>query len=103
MPAWPDILQRVLSIYAWAAIFVLIFFLWRVAYFYEHASGERLRHYLVLPPALLLVAGAVWYFFHSGAFVGEPVGDLLLAAGGAGLVVFGLRLHELMTGERKRK
>ncbi len=101
VPASLNIAQRVLAISAWLIILGLVFFLWRIAYFYEHASGERLYHYLIVIPALLLAAGAAWYIVRACDFVGEPVGDSLLFLGALTLVLFGCHLQELMTGERK--
>ena len=100
-PTWMDVLQRVLAIGSWTTILALIYVLWRVAYFYQRASGERLHHYLVVVPGVLLAAGAVWYIVRSCMFVGEPVGDALLFVGGILLALFAFRLQELMTGERR--
>jgi hypothetical protein len=93
--------EAVLSIYTWVVVGVLIAFLWRIAYFYEKASGERLRHYLLVVPGLLLATAAIWYIIRGADFVGEPVGDALLFLGGLLLGLFGCRLQDLMTGERK--
>ena len=88
----------VLTIYSSIVIGVLIVFLWRIAYFYEHTSGQRVGHYLFVIPAVLLAAGVIWYLKHDGAFTGEPVGDLLLFSGGVLLCVLGAHLQGLMTG-----
>jgi hypothetical protein len=90
-----------LSIYTWIVIGLLVAFLWRIAYFYEKASGERLRHYLLVVPGLLLAAAAARYIFRGADFVGDPIGDALLFLGGLSLSLFGYRLQDLMTGERK--
>jgi len=95
------LLGRLLTIYEWAAIGVLIAFLWRIAYFYERTSGQRVGYRLLIVPALMLGAGAAWYLIYNGEFIGEPVGDLLLFGGGVLICLFGLRLQELMTGERR--
>ncbi len=100
-PPWMIVFQRTLAICSWAMILVLIYVLWRVAYFYQRASGERLRPYLVAVPAALLGAGAAWYVARSCSFVGEPVGDALLFVGGILLMLFAFHLQELMTGERR--
>ncbi len=95
-----DVVRYVLVVYSWAVIGVLLVFLWRIAYFYEKTSGQRVPHYLFIIPSLLLAAGAVWYIVHDVGFTGQPVGDLLLFGGGILLLVFGGRLQELMAGER---
>ncbi len=94
-----QIVKGALAIYAWAVIGVLLYFLWHVARFYEQASGERVGHRFLLLPGLLLAGGAVWYLIRDNGFVGEPVGDALLFAGGILLLFFGSHLQKLMTGE----
>ena len=96
-----EVIKTVLAIYSSAVIGVLIVFLWRIAYFYEQTSGQRVVHYFLLLPALLLAAGALWYLKFGGDFTGQPPGDLLLFSGGALLCLFGSRLQDLMTGERQ--
>jgi hypothetical protein len=96
-----QIIKYALMLYSWVAIGMLIVFLGRIAYFYEKTSGQRVGYYLVVVPALLLAAGAVWYIVRRVEFTGEPVGDLLLFFGGLLLFLFGGRLQELMTGERR--
>ena len=95
------VIEYVLTIWSWAVIGVLLVFLWRIAYFYQKTSGQRVGHYLLVAAALLLVAGAVWYLIFNVGFTGEPLADLLLFGGGLLLIVFGARLQELMTGERR--
>jgi hypothetical protein len=94
-----EFIKQVLAIYSWAIIVVLIAFLWRVAQFYQRASGQRLGHYLVVVPAVLLVAGVIHYTVLGGEFIGHPTGDVLLFSGGVALILFGARMLEMMTGE----
>ena len=96
-----DVAIEVLSVYSWALTGMLVVFLWRIGYFYEKASGERLHHYLLIGPGLLLAVGAIWYIVHGAEFVGQPIGDGLLFFGGLGLVLFALRMQHLMTGPRR--
>lgn len=96
-----EIIKYILAIYSWAAIGVLIVFLGRIAYFYEKTSSQQTGYYFLLLPALLLAVGVAWYFVHNIEFTGQPVGDLLLFGGSVLLSVFGIRLQEFMTGERK--
>jgi len=95
-----DVVKYALTVYSWAIIGLLLVFLWRIAYFYEKTSGQRVPHYLLAVPSLSLAVGVVWYLAHSVGFTGQPAGDLLLFGGGILLLVFGGRLQELMTGER---
>jgi hypothetical protein len=94
------IAKQVLAVYAWITIAALLFFLWRVAGFYEKASGQQVGHRFLLLPGALLLAGAVWYLRYDPDFVGHPVADLLLFSGGVLLFLFSSRLARLMTGER---
>jgi uncharacterized membrane protein len=96
-----EIIKYILAIYSWAAIGMLLVFLGRIAYFYEQTSGQQTGYYFLFLPALLLTAGAVWYLVYNVEFTGQPIGDLLLFGGGVLLGVFGIRLQEFMTGERK--
>jgi len=96
-----EVTKTILTIYSWIVIGVLVVFLWRIAYFYEKTSGQRTNYYFLLLPALLLPAGAIWYLVCNREFIGRPIGDLLLCSGGALLCLFGFRLQELMTGERR--
>ena len=91
----------VLSVVSWVAISMLMVFLGRIAYFYEKTSGQRVRYYLIIVPSALLVAGAIWYLIHDVDFIVQPVGDALLFGGGLLLFLFGIRLQEFMTGERR--
>jgi hypothetical protein len=93
-------LEYVLAIWSWIVVGVLILFLWRVAYFYQKTSGQRVGTYLLIIAGLLLGAGAVWYLVANIEFTGEPLADTLMFGGGLLLLVFGSRLQELMTGER---
>jgi hypothetical protein len=95
-----EIAKAVLATYAWIVVGVLFFFLWRIAGFYERASGQRVGHRFVVLPGALLAAGAIWYLRRDSDFVGQPVGDLLLFLGGVTLLLFSNRLQKLMTGER---
>ncbi len=95
-----EIAKYVLAAYAWIAIGVLLFFLWRIASFYERASKKQVGHRFLLLPTALLFAGVLWYLRTDLNFAGSPVGDLLLFGGGVLLFLFSSRLASLMTGER---
>jgi hypothetical protein len=95
-----EIAKQLLAGYVAVVIAALIFFLWRIASFYEAASGKRVGHRFLLLPSALLSVGAVWYLWHEVDFVGHPVGDFFLFSGGVLLFLFSSRLTRLMTGER---
>lgn len=95
-----EIAKQILAVYTWVIIGALLFFLWRIAGFYEKASGQRVGHRFVLIPSILLLGGAAWYVGYDVDFVGHPTADLLLFTGGVLLFLFSSRLAKLMTGER---
>jgi hypothetical protein len=94
-----QITQQILTVYSWLVIGALLFFLWRIARFYEKASGQRVGYRFLLLPGALLAAGVIWYLRYDSDFVGQPIGDTLLFGGGILLLLFGNRLQKLMTGE----
>jgi hypothetical protein len=94
-----QIVKQVLTVYSWLVVGALLVLLWRIAGFYEDASGQKVGHQFLLLPGALLAAGVIWYLRHNRDFVGEPIGDLLLFSGGTLLILFGSRLQNLMTGK----
>ena len=97
-----QILELLLTCYTAVIILVLIFFLGRIAYFYQKTSQRRVGYLFVIFPALLLVGGVIWYVvtqWQQVDFVGSPVGDILLFLGGLLLFLYGARLQQFMTGE----
>jgi hypothetical protein len=96
-----QIVGYILAVWSWVIIGVLVIFLWRIAYFYQKTSGQRVGYYVLFIASVLLAAGAAWYIVSDVEFTGEPVADLLLFGGGLLFIVFGTRLQELMTGERR--
>ncbi|MGD2146892.1 MAG: hypothetical protein PVH41_09385 [Anaerolineae bacterium] len=95
-----EIVKTALTVYAWMVVGLLLFFLWRIAAFYERASGKHVGSRFLGLPGVLLAAGVAWYGVRNVDFVGQPVGDLLLFAGGSLLFLFSTRLVRLMTGDR---
>jgi len=85
---------------SWAGITTLTFFLWRIARFYEKSSQQTAYSWLFTFPLLLLPAGAIFYMVYDRDFVGVPVGDLLLAAGGVTLIAASLTLQQVLVEER---
>ena len=94
-----EIAKQVLSIYSWLVIGALIVFLWHIAGFYEKASGQSVAQRFLVVPGVLLTGGVAWYLTRDADFVGEPIGDMLLFAGGILLFLFAARLEKTMTGE----
>jgi len=96
-----EVIEYALAIYSWVVIGMLVVILWRIAYFYEKTSGQRVGCYFFFLPLLLLAAGAIWYLVRDGRFTGVPAADILLFSGGISLWLLGNRLQGLMTGERR--
>lgn len=94
-------IEYILAIYSWVVIGMLVVFLWRIAYFFEKTSGQRVGYRFLTLPSLLLAASAIYYLVCGGGFIGQPAGDILLFSGGVSLCLFGLHLHKLMIGERQ--
>ncbi|HHS97086.1 MAG TPA: hypothetical protein ENK08_04190 [Chloroflexi bacterium] len=95
-----EALTIVLDVLSWLGVGLLIFFLWRIARFYERSSNETAYSWLFLPPMLLLPAGAVFYLIEDPSFVQSMGGDVLLFIGGGLLLVASVLLHQVMMGER---
>lgn len=95
-----SILILLIAALTWIGIAVLVFFLWKIARFYEQSSGERVHSWIFPIPMLLLSAGALVYLYNDPAFVGVAAGDLLLLAGGVTLLLASYLLQQAMVGER---
>ena len=76
------VLLRVIASLTWLGVLFLVFLLWRIARFYERSSRQRVYAWLFLLIAFLFLAGAAWYIFASPGFVGIPLADGFLCAGG---------------------
>ncbi len=95
-----EIVAFVLDVISWLGVALLIFFLWRIARFYERSSREKAHSWLFLPPMFLLPAGAAFYLVEDPAFVQSLWGDVLLFTGGGLLLFASVLLHQVMMGER---
>jgi hypothetical protein len=102
------ILFSILTLCPWVLAASLIYFLIRIARFYQKKYAElyddspRQRTYyqiLTIPLFLFLVAAGRFAFF--GDFVGAAEGDLAFLVGGILLAVLSYRLQQLMTGGRR--
>lgn len=77
-----DVLLRIIASLIWLGILFLVFLLWRIARFYERSSGQRVYAWLFLIILFLFLIGAGWYIIVDPAFVGIPLADGILCAGG---------------------
>ncbi|MGD1995871.1 MAG: hypothetical protein PVH62_03760 [Anaerolineae bacterium] len=90
----------VLTAGSWIGISILIYFLRKIAGFYERSSGETAYSWLFLFPLVLLPVGALCYVIGNANFVGIPAGDLLLFIGGTSLLFASYLLQQIMMGEQ---
>ena len=93
-------LTKLLTLYMWTGIILLLLLLNRIARFYQFTTGVRTHYRLFLIPALFFLAGMVRYLFADAGFAGDVLGDVLLFLGGVSLALLGYYLLQLMTGGR---
>lgn len=89
-----------LTIYIWAVVCILLFFLFAIARFYQRKSGRRSFYSSFFVPLVLFAAAAVKYAFLGPVIVGDLWGDLMRFLGGMFVTGFGLFLLRLMMGGR---
>jgi uncharacterized membrane protein HdeD (DUF308 family) len=95
-----DIVERLLNIAEWSGVAVLLFLLYRIAYFYEVSAKQSTHYRLFLAPLVLMLAGGVRYAM-APAVKGDLIGDGLVMTGGIMLFLLGLLLVREMTGGRR--
>ena len=92
------IVEGAFGLYIWAGLTILMFFLYRIARFYQITSGRRTRYRLFLVPLVLLLLAALLNLSVDPAL--EVGRDVLLLAGGISLIGLSYYLLQLMTGSR---
>ena len=95
-----NLVSSVLIIYTWAAICVIILFLFAIARFYEEKSGRRSYYSLFFIPVILFSIAAIIFVFPKPGITGHIWADLMRFLGGIILGVAGFRLLNLMIGGR---
>lgn len=93
-------LLATLTLIAWSGVAVLVFFLYRIAHFYQVTSNQKTHYQLFLIPLGLLLAGGLRYAV-AGELASDWIGDALHFVGGALLIVMGTLLLQMMTGGRR--
>jgi hypothetical protein len=97
----------ILTLYSWVLVMILIYFLFRIASFYERkyaeyypgAPKQRTYYGLFLVPLLLFLFAAARYILVD-EFVGDMWGDLAFFMVGVMLAAVSYHLYRLMTGGR---
>ena len=95
-----EVIAFVLDVISWVGVTLLVFFLWRIARFYEQSSRETAYSWLFLPPMFLLPVGAAFYLVEDPTFIRSLWGDVFLFTGGGLLLFASVLLHQVMMGER---
>lgn len=102
------VLFSVLTLYSWALVGSVIFFLTHIARFYEkkyselysNAPQQRTFYQFYLFPLLLFLIAAVRYAFLDD-LAGDVGGDLAFFVGGIMLAALSYHLQRLMTKGRR--
>lgn len=94
-----SVLLQVIAGLIWLGILFLVFLLWRIARFYERSSGQRVFAWLFWLVLIPFLVGAVWYIVVRPNFIGVPLADALLCAGG----VLSLLATFILTRRMRRK
>ena len=95
-----SVLAKLLTLFIWTGIAVLILLLNRIARFYQLTTGVRTHYRLFFVPVLFFLAGMLRYIFSDARFAGDVVGDVCFFLGGVSLSLLGYFLLQLMTGGR---
>jgi hypothetical protein len=94
------ILTKLLTLYIWVGISVLILLLNRIARFYQLTTGVRTYYRLFIVPVVFFLAGMVRYLVADAGFAGDVLADICFFLGGVSLSLVGYYLLQLMTGGR---
>ncbi len=92
-------LNQVLLIYAWFPLAALLSVILLIARFYQNQAGENTRYPAFAAPIVLYGLAAAHYA-HINRVMGDPVGDVLMFAGGVILTVLCIALYRRMTAGR---
>jgi hypothetical protein len=92
-------LNQALLIFAWFPLTAFLTIILLVARFYQNQAQER-TYYIFFAVPILLFGLAVAHGANVNQVVGDPVGDLLMFAGGLLLVGLVLVLYRRMTSGR---
>ncbi len=90
----------IVTLYTWAIICILLYFLFAIARFYQEKSGRRSYYKVYLVAIGLYALAAVRYMWLAPIIVGDFGGDLLRFIAGVIILGAGRYLLELMIGRR---
>ena len=96
-----ELITRLLHIYSFLILCILILFLFLIARFYEKKAKERTLYWLFLIPLMLYLVSGIRYVLSSWGITGDPIGDVSLAIGGGLLLYLGHSLLTRMMGRRR--
>ena len=95
------LLTKLLTLYIWIGIVVLILLLNRIGRFYQLTTSVRTHYRLFIVPVLFFLAGMARYVLSDEGFSGDVLGDVCFFLGGVSLSLLGYYLLQLMTGGRQ--
>lgn len=100
-----DIFAKILTLYTWVVVCVLLFFMFSIARFFEKrltqkaASENHRPHYpFFIAPLVLFALGGIVYVFSPNSVVGNPLADLIHVVASGILIWASYVLLQTMTG-----
>jgi len=91
---------KLLTLFIWSGVAILLLLINRIARFYQLTTGVRSHHRLFFVPMVLFYAGVGRYILINSGFAGDVLGDIFFFLGGISLSTIGYHLLRLMTGGR---
>jgi hypothetical protein len=96
-----EILDSILTLYAWFIALLLMVILCLIARFYQLKSGQRSYFQLFMVPALLFLGAGIRYAIGANVWIGDQAADALLFLAGILTVWLGGYLLRIMLGGRR--
>jgi ABC-type polysaccharide/polyol phosphate export permease len=97
-----EIICRILTLYSWGIVTIIVLFFYFIARFYERHSKRKSFYQLFLIPPVLFLTGALRYSLAPDDVIVEPLGEILFFAGGFILAILGISiLTNLMMGGKR--
>jgi len=93
-----EIISRILTLYSWGIVTIIVLFFYLIAKFYERQANRRSFYQFFLLPSVLFLAGALRYSLAPDYVIAEPLGETLFFAGGFILAILSTFLSNLMMG-----
>lgn len=95
-----NIVYGILTIYIWAIVSVLLYFIFLIARFYERKSGRKTYYNAFLVAIGLFILSGIKYTLSPTIISGDTWADIIRFLAGLITGGFGLYLLKLMVGSR---